>query len=276
MARTPTSPAKNSKSAAKKPAGKKPAAKKSTAKKPAVSKPIAKKAAAKPAAKKPAAKKPAAKQAPSKKTVPQKATPKKPMPKMAPGAKAAPRRAVPGGATSSPKPGSAAIQPSPIASARGEAVERRRKPDRATAALRFQRDLLANIVQSSQNPIMAFRTIRDDKGIADFEWLVINAAAGRLLGTGQKKLIGKGLRDTLPGRNENALFRHYIDVVETGRPFDYEQRVETGGKRAWFRVHAVKLGDGLCVTMSDVTKYKMVTPAAIPKSPEPPPFGSAN
>jgi PAS domain S-box-containing protein len=142
--------------------------------------------------------------------------------------------------------------------------------------LRFQRDLLANIVQTSHNAIMAFRAIRDDKGISDFEWLVINAAASKLLGIGQKKLIGKGLRDTLPGKSENALFRHYIEVVESGRPFDYEQRVETGGSRAWFRVHAVKLGDELCVTMSDITKYKMVTPAAVPKTPEPPPFGGSN
>ena len=123
---------------------------------------------------------------------------------------------------------------------------------------------------------MAFRAIRDDKGISDFEWLVINAAASKLLGIGQKKLIGKGLRDTLPGKSENALFRHYIEVVDSGRPFDYEQRVETGGSRAWYRVHAVKLGDGLCVTMSDITKYKMVTPASVPKTPEPPPYGGSH
>jgi PAS domain-containing protein len=70
------------------------------------------------------------------------------------------------------------------------------------------KDLLASVLTSSLDGIMAFRSVRDEAGkIVDFEWLLANPASEALTGRKTHELIGKRLLEEMPGNREEGLFR---------------------------------------------------------------------
>ncbi len=101
--------------------------------------------------------------------------------------------------------------------------------------------------------------VRDDNGIiVDFRWDFVNPEAGRLLGHAPEDLIGRRLLDVLPGnRTSSDLFERYVHVAETGEPHDYEVCYESEGIRGWFRNMAVKLGDSIAVSFTDISERKL-------------------
>lgn len=71
--------------------------------------------------------------------------------------------------------------------------------------------------------------------------------------------MGLCLLGVLPGNKANSdLFERYVRVVETGEPHDYELCYESEEIRGWFRNMAVKLGDGVAISFSDITRRKQM------------------
>lgn len=61
----------------------------------------------------------------------------------------------------------------------------------------------------------------------------------------------------LPGNQTNSeLFERYVRVVETGVAHDIELFYNIDGIIGWFRNMAVKLGDGVAISFSDITARK--------------------
>ena len=130
-----------------------------------------------------------------------------------------------------------------------------KKPTKAE--IEYERDLLARVVQSSLNGILALKAVRgEDGGIVDLEWLIINQMACRMLGREQNSLLGKRLLEVMPGDKDSGMFARYVKVVETGRPMEHEHRFAGPNGEGWFRITAVKLDEGLVVTFSDISAYK--------------------
>ncbi|MET0110776.1 MAG: PAS domain S-box protein [Limnospira maxima] len=124
-------------------------------------------------------------------------------------------------------------------------------------ALQTSEAQLASVLNSSLDGIMAFRSLRDETGeIVDFIWLLTNPTAGKLVGRSPQKLIGKQLLEEMPGNKTDGLFDAYVQVVESGEPFQYEFHYQHDGIDCWFENVAVKLGDGFAVTFRDVTRTK--------------------
>lgn len=122
-----------------------------------------------------------------------------------------------------------------------------------------QHDAEARFVASQEAALYAFtilRAVRDVHGaIVDFEWEYVNPAAGRLLKRDPGTLVGKRLLVELPNNQENSdLFARYVQVVETGRPHDYELRYEGESITGWFRNMCVRIGDGVAIAFTDVTE----------------------
>ena len=129
-------------------------------------------------------------------------------------------------------------------------------------ALRTSKDMLSSVLVSSLDGIMVFAAIRDEDGtIADFEWRLANPRAGELVDQSADDLKGQRLLDVLPGHEEEGLFDDYVAVVESGEPMEREVRYEHEGLSAWFQVVAVKLSDGIAVTLRDITERKEATQA---------------
>ncbi|MCU0515297.1 MAG: PAS domain S-box protein [Oscillatoria sp. Prado101] len=130
-----------------------------------------------------------------------------------------------------------------------------------TERVRVEEDLqqsqshLAGVLNSSLDGVMAFSAVRNSCGdIIDFQWLLVNAAAEKIVGRTARDLVGKYLLEEMPGHTETGLFDLYVQVVETGVPQEREFYYDREGIKAWFQNIAVKLGDGFAVTFRDITQ----------------------
>lgn len=107
--------------------------------------------------------------------------------------------------------------------------------------------------------------VRDERGaIVDFRWSFVNPIAGRILRHDPQELIGMQLLQILPGNREQSdLFDRYVRVVETGEPHDCEIPYEADGIKGWFRNMAVRSGDGVAVSFSEISERKRAVAATI-------------
>lgn len=116
----------------------------------------------------------------------------------------------------------------------------------------------SGVLDSSISGIMAFRSVRDsDNSIVDFEWIVANKAAETFIGVPVEEIVGKTLLEVMPSNKEDGIFYKYIDVVETGKPLEYEHGYDLQGiYKIWFHTTATKLNDGFALTFQNITKRK--------------------
>ncbi|WP_413160159.1 PAS domain S-box protein [Capilliphycus salinus ALCB114379] len=123
--------------------------------------------------------------------------------------------------------------------------------------LKTSQMLLSGVLNSSLDGIMAFKSVRDERGkIIDFEWLLCNPSACEIVGRTESELLGKRMLEELPGHYEVGLFDRYVEVVETGEPQEHEFYYEYDGIKSWFMNIAVKLADGFAVTFRNITRTK--------------------
>jgi PAS domain S-box-containing protein len=119
------------------------------------------------------------------------------------------------------------------------------------------RDLLNRVLNSSFFAVIALRAIRSASGeIVDFSISFANPAAERLLRRTANRLVNRSLLVEFPGLRIHGLFQRYTEVVETGQLFDTEHFSSYDEINRWLRIVAVRLGDGLAVTMADITQEK--------------------
>jgi two-component sensor histidine kinase len=100
--------------------------------------------------------------------------------------------------------------------------------------------------------VVVYRALLDPDGrVSDFEYRYANPAARTImLNRGSGEIVGKRLLDRLPPAREHPeLFPRYVRVFTTGETSEAEY--ELGGR--WYRSTAAKLGDGLVVTVQDVS-----------------------
>lgn len=117
--------------------------------------------------------------------------------------------------------------------------------------------LLNSIIDSAIFGIMAFKSVRDQKGeIIDFEWIFANKTASKIVDHSIPELIGSRLLQLLPGNYETGLFQKYKSVVESGAPVSTEQHYQADNIDIWFQIKATKLEDGFTVTFQDISEIK--------------------
>lgn len=118
-------------------------------------------------------------------------------------------------------------------------------------------DLLNNIFESSLHGIMAFTSVRDDKGeIIDFTYQMVNKIAAQLTEKDLSELIDNTLLSVIPGNKESGLFDAYKNVVNTGEPMFKIIYYNYDHLEKWLSISAVKNHDGFIVTFSDISEIK--------------------
>jgi PAS domain S-box-containing protein len=124
----------------------------------------------------------------------------------------------------------------------------------AEEALRVSEERFRGAQEGSPDAFAIFRPARDDAGrVVDFVWDYANPAALRAQGTTLDELRGQCMLARNPGIGESSVFASYVHTAETGEPFETEMRYQHEGIDGWFRITAVRLGDGIALTFSDVT-----------------------
>lgn len=127
----------------------------------------------------------------------------------------------------------------------------------AEHALRLSEERFRAIQEASPDGFILYRSVRADDGfIADFEYTYVNPAGERMAGHPSHELHGKRLLERRPGVKPSGLFDRYVGVVETGATEQFEQHDAFEGLNGWFRITAVKIGDGLGITFADITDEK--------------------
>lgn len=115
-------------------------------------------------------------------------------------------------------------------------------------------NILEAVFNTSTLGLHVLQSIRDQRGeIVDFNILLTNATSDRIAG---RKVGGMRMLEGWPHTRDIGLFEKFIEVVKTGGKLQYEHFYEGDGVKAWFQWIASKLGDGLYVTIEDITERK--------------------
>jgi PAS domain S-box-containing protein len=121
-----------------------------------------------------------------------------------------------------------------------------------------QRALLDAVLNSSIDGIMAFVAERDAEGaLLRFRCVIGNDAAARLRRRPLASLAGTSLGELLVDTEHYRLDEEFERVIRTREVFEAECEVQEPviGPR-WYRIVAVPLGDGVMVTIGDITDRK--------------------
>jgi PAS domain S-box-containing protein len=127
---------------------------------------------------------------------------------------------------------------------------------KAEQELENSRGRLDAILNSSLDGIIVFEAIRDEAGtIRDFSFASLNAAAEQMLELPAASIIGQRLLEKYPAV-ASGLFEKYCVVVDEGTPVEIEYLNPTVERTLWYRIAAVRLGDGLVVNYYEITRRK--------------------
>lgn len=122
-----------------------------------------------------------------------------------------------------------------------------------------QEQLLAGILESAAEGIMAFRALKNEQGtIADFVLVMSNKAASRIVGNDSVDMAGKSLLGLFAGNLSEGVFERYVRVVESQIPQDFEVFYHQEGIRCWIHISAAPWSNGVVVTFEDVSARKRV------------------
>lgn len=129
---------------------------------------------------------------------------------------------------------------------------------RAEVALRESEQRFRIAQELSLDAFTILQSVRNEAGeIIDFQWRYVNPKAAEILNHSAEELLGGRLLEILPGNQTNSeLFDRYVRVVETGEPHDLEVCYQSEEINGWFRNMAVKIGDGIAISFSDITQRK--------------------
>jgi PAS domain S-box-containing protein len=111
------------------------------------------------------------------------------------------------------------------------------------------------VLENSLIGIMIYKSIRNENGkITDFEFLFANQMAENSVN--RSNLAGKRLLEEFPGSITSGIFSKFIQVVESGNPWEDEIQYKDTKEKFWVSLKASKLNDGCLVFASDINERK--------------------
>jgi PAS domain S-box-containing protein len=129
---------------------------------------------------------------------------------------------------------------------------------RIEAVLRRERDRLHAAAESSMDALFICEAVRGNNGdIEDFIFTYLNSNVEKMVSIPRDILLNGKMCELLPVNRTLGLFEAYKNVVVTGEPFIAEVRVHAKDVTSeWVKLRAVRLEDGIAVTVSDITDRK--------------------
>ena len=113
------------------------------------------------------------------------------------------------------------------------------------------------ILDNALTAIATLDAVRDDSGwIVDFRYTMVNQKVEQLAGLPASELVGQRLLTLFPGTLASGLFEKWVGVMETGEPLHFFEHFRQGDVDAWYETRAMRLGDGLIESYSDVTELR--------------------
>lgn len=117
-------------------------------------------------------------------------------------------------------------------------------------------ELLQSVIDASLTGIGYLKPIRNDSNkIVDFLCVFANKKAIEY--AGGIEMSGKQYCEVFPGINETEVFRYYIKAYEENVSQDFETYYNIGKFNNWFRITAIKVGNGIVISFEDITRQKI-------------------
>ncbi len=130
------------------------------------------------------------------------------------------------------------------------------KPGTGQSDDQQDRLILAGVLESSMNGIIACQSVRDAGGtIIDFQVLRYNQVAVQMLSL-PADTMGQTLLALFPDVKPAGLFDLYVQVVEDGDRLDLETPYNAGAVHGWFAIQVVRTGDGFVISFLDISSRK--------------------
>ena len=147
----------------------------------------------------------------------------------------------------------AAALSSGIAAVRSRAARTQLEVSLQTSEERFRA-----AAEASLDALLVLKSVRDAAGnIVDFEVTDMNGRAAREIGLAKDEVIGKTFVQLPPAYRATGFFNKYAHVVATRTPLEEEFPFDVqGAERKWFRQQVVAVGDGIAVSLRDITVRK--------------------
>lgn len=120
--------------------------------------------------------------------------------------------------------------------------------------LHFHEDLLRTVLDTSPSGIVALRAVRGPAGeLVRTLVLTANRRAAELVGRADGSLLDADARENLPFLTDAMIWRRCLQVIETRRSDMIETSFQRGGATVWLQIAVAALGDGLVLTLTDVS-----------------------
>ncbi|RFS17433.1 PAS domain-containing protein [Emticicia sp. C21] len=126
---------------------------------------------------------------------------------------------------------------------------------KAELEIKENKNLLQSIMHNTSSSIMALKAVRDNENkIIDLEYVFTNSQT--LISVNRASLVGKRFLKEFPDESTDYLFKQYAYVIENGKDWRGEVRVDVDGSDVWAQVFATRLNGWCLVTYSDITLIK--------------------
>ncbi|CAN7148417.1 GGDEF domain-containing protein [Bosea sp. LjRoot9] len=121
--------------------------------------------------------------------------------------------------------------------------------------LQFHEELLTTVLETSPSGIVALRVMRDDRGdIIRTMIITANQRAAVMAGRGDENLHDTDARESLPFLADAMIWRRCLYAIELRRSDMIETSFNHGDRVTWLQIAIAPLGDGLVMTMTDVSE----------------------
>ena len=113
--------------------------------------------------------------------------------------------------------------------------------------------------ETSANALFLLDAVRDEAGeITDFEYVYLNLHAAELLKAPREELLHQRMCALFPEKRTDGQFERFRTVIQTHEALTDESCVVLeDGEPMWLRERVSPLGQGVAITVSDVTELKL-------------------
>jgi len=120
--------------------------------------------------------------------------------------------------------------------------------------MQFREDLLAAVLETSPSGIVVLRALRNEARAVEQAVIVTsNRRAAELIGSPDAELLDTDGRSTLPFLADPAIWRRCRHAIDLRRSDTIETSLPRNGGTTWLRIAVAPLGDGLLLTLTDIT-----------------------
>lgn len=120
--------------------------------------------------------------------------------------------------------------------------------------LQFHEELLRTVLETSPSGIVALRAIRDSEGHVERTMIItVNRRAAAIAGRPDDELLDQDAQTSLPFLADPMVWRRCLYALDLRRSDMIETCFSANGRTTWLQIAVAPLGDGLVLTITDVT-----------------------